>query len=63
MSARRLLTLIALGDRELLCVFRQVEWATGAAAALVGFPLTLAVRVLMAMIVESGNGLTYSVRR
>ena len=61
MLARRLLTLIGLGDRELLCVFRQVEWTTGAAVALVGFPLMLVVPVLMAMIVESGDGLTYGV--
>ena len=61
MSVRRLLTLIALGDWELLRVFHRVEWTTGAAAALVGFPLTLVVRVLMAMIVESDDGLTYGV--
>ncbi len=61
MSARRLLTLIALGDRELHRVFRQVEWMTGAATALVGFPLMLVVRILMDMIVESGDGLTYGV--
>ena len=63
MSARRLLTLIALGDREVLRVFRQVEWTTDAAAALEGFPLMLVVRVLMAMGVESGDGLTYGVGR
>ena len=63
MSARRLLTLIALGDRELLRVFRRVEWTTGAAVALVGFSLMLVVRVLMAMVVESGDGLTYRVGR
>ncbi len=63
MSARRLLTLIALGDQELLHVFRQVEWTTGAAVALVGFSLMLVVCVSMAMVVGSGDGLTYGVQR
>ncbi len=63
MSARRLLTLIALGDRELLRVFRQVEWTTGTVAALVGFSLMLVVRVLMAVVVGSGDGLAYSVQQ
>ncbi len=59
MSARRLLILIALGDWELLRVFRQVVRTTDAAPALEGFSLMLVVRVLMTMISESGNGLTY----
>ena len=61
MLARRLLTLVALGDRELLHVFRQVEWTMGTAAALVGFSLMLVVRVLMAMVVGGGDGLTYGI--
>ncbi len=58
MSARRLLTLVALGDREVLHVFRQAERTTDAAPTLEGFSLMLVVRVLMAMIVDSGDGLT-----
>ncbi len=63
MSARRLLTLIDLGDREVLRVFRQVMRTTDAAPALEGFSLMLVKPVLMAMIIESGDGLTYGVRR
>ena len=61
MLARRLLALIALGlgDREVLRVFRRVVRMTDAAPALEGFSLMLVVRILMAMIVESCDGLTY----
>ena len=58
MLVRRLLTLIALGDWEVHRVFRQAEWTTDAAPALVGFSLMLVLHVLMAMIVDSGDGLT-----
>ena len=58
MSARRLLTLFPLGDREVLCVFCRVERTTDAVLALVGFSLMLVLCVLMAMIVDGGNELT-----
>jgi hypothetical protein len=52
------MTLFSLGDREVLCVIRQAGWTTDADPALVGFYLMLVLRILMAMIVDNGDGLT-----